>query len=317
MPKIFPLPVNYFSIVLGLSGLGLAWRSGASVGLLPALPGEVLLLCSAAIWVFLTGAYFSKWLRFTRQASAELHNMIQCCFISLLPISTILMGVSLLPYQRTGAWVFLLAGIGGQLVFAAYRSAGLWRGTHDAAATTPIIYLPTVATNFVSASALGSAGHTEIALFFFGAGMLSWLSVEPAILHRLRTMLMLDKPLRPALGIQLAPPFVGGFAYLNIHGGAVDAIAIGLIGYGVLQFIFLLRLLPWIWEGGFTTGFWAFSFGLASMAGCGLRLVAQYGEHEISVLGWGLFLAGTLLILLLAVLTLLNLFRFLFSRTES
>ncbi|HMI10949.1 MAG TPA: hypothetical protein VK567_05035, partial [Bradyrhizobium sp.] len=51
--------------------------------------------------------------------------------------------------------------------------------------------------------------------------------------------------LRPTLGIQLAPPTVGAVAYLGINGGVPDLVAHALVGYGLLQALLLLRLLPW------------------------------------------------------------------------
>lgn len=314
--KISPVPVNYFAMVLGLSGLGLAWRYGASAGLLPKLPGEVLQLASGLLWLYLLGAYIFKWVYHRPQAQEEFFHTIQCCFISLIPIATLLVGMSLMPYISTLGWLLLLAGIVGQLAFAAYRSAGLWRGTHVAEATTPIIYLPTVATNFVTASALGATGHTEFAMIFFGAGMLSWVGLEAVILQRLRTLSALPAPLRPVIGIQLAPPFVGCSAYLAVTGGPVDSFALALIGYGILQGLFLLRLFPWVREGGFSPSFWAFSFGLSSMAGCGLRLAFQYAHRDVAVLGWAMFIVGTGCILLLLVKT-IRLFYPLFRRATA
>ena len=41
--KPFPIPVNYFSIVLGLSALGLAWRYGTHTVGLPSIISETLL----------------------------------------------------------------------------------------------------------------------------------------------------------------------------------------------------------------------------------------------------------------------------------
>jgi tellurite resistance protein len=40
---------------------------------------------------------------------------------------------------------------------------------------------------------------------FFGVGMLSRLAIESMLLHRLHTVGELPPPLRPTLGIQLAP----------------------------------------------------------------------------------------------------------------
>ena len=72
----------------------------------------------------------------------------------------------------------------------------------------------------------------------------------------------------------MAPPFVGGNAYLAANGGTVDWFFLVLTGYGILQLIFLMRLLPWALEGGFSMSMWGFSFGMASMAASGIRLVS-------------------------------------------
>ena len=297
--KPFPIPVSYFSIVLGLSALGLAWRYGAHAVALPALVGETLLGLATVIWLIFIVAYGVKWLRFRHQAKEELQNLIQCCFISLIPITTILIGLAALPYGFLLSVGLITLGIIGQLVFAAYRAAGLWRGIHKAEATTPIMYLPTVATNFVSGTALGYLGYSEVGMLFFGAGVFSWLSLEPAILHRLRNLEPVAPAVRPAIGIQLAPAFVGCSTYLVLNGGEIDLLVKLLIGYGVLQLLFLIRLLPWLFQNGFTVSFWAFSFGLASMANVGLHLYQGTSNMILGILGLSLFWFASIIIGLL------------------
>ena len=297
--KPFPIPVSYFSIVLGLSALGLAWRYGAHAVALPALVGETLLGLATVIWLIFIVAYGVKWLHFRHQAKEELQNLIQCCFISLIPITTILIGLAALPYGFSLSVGLITLGIIGQLVFAAYRAAGLWRGIHKAEATTPIMYLPTVATNFVSGTALGYLGYSEVGMLFFGAGVFSWLSLEPAILHRLRNLEPVAPAVRLAIGIQLAPAFVGCSTYLVLNGGEIDLLVKLLIGYGVLQLLFLIRLLPWLFQNGFTVSFWAFSFGLASMANVGLHLYQGTSNMILGILGLSLFWFASIIIGLL------------------
>ena len=158
------------------------------------------------------------------------------------------------------------------------------------AATTPVIYLPTVATNFVSATALGMLGLHDYAVLFFGAGLLSWFSLEAAILGRLRTEAAIAPQVRGIVGIQLAPAFVGCGAYFAVNGGVIDLFALALMGYGCLQFLLLLRLLGWFAEGGFSMSWWGFSFGLAAMCGCGLHLLAA---GKMVWLGAALALSGS------------------------
>mgnify|MGYP001745350063 FL=1 len=298
--KPFPIPVNYFSIVLGLSALGLAWRYGTHTVGLPSIISETLLGLATIIWLIFIVAYGVKWLRFPRQAKEELHHLILGCFISLIPITTILIGLAVLPYAFPLSIGLIVLGIIGQLGFATFRVAGLWRGIHKAEAATPIMYLPTVATNFVSGTALGYLGYSELGMLFFGAGVFSWLSLEPAILQRLRNLEPVAPAVRPAIGIQLAPAFVGCSTYLTLNGGEVDLLVKLFVGYGVLQLLFLIRLLPWLFQNGFTVSFWAFSFGLASMANVGLHIYQGTSDPILSVIGLSLFwFASTMIGLLI------------------
>ena len=107
--------------------------------------------------------------------------------------------------------------------------------------------------------------------------------------------------MRGIVGIQLAPAFVGCGAYFAASGGHIDTFALLLIGYGCLQFLLLLRLLPWMLEQGFSPSFWGFSFGLAAMTGCGFHLIA---EQRLLFLGYFLATAGSGLVMLLLLATL-------------
>ena len=278
--KKFPVPLSYFSMPLGLFALGLSWRYGAHIGLLPNWAAETLLTAAFALWLLLVIAYIIKIRFFRPEFLRDLQDLVQCCFISAIPITTMLAGLAALPYQTPLAKGLILLGTAGQLAFAMYRAGGLWRGVHTLDATTPIVYLPTVATNFVSATAMAALGWSDYAWLFLGAGLFSWLSLEAAILSRLRTGTPVNAPVRGIVGIQLAPAFVG---------------------CGCLQFLLLLRLLPWMLEQGFSPSFWGFSFGLATMTGCGFHLIA---EQRLLFLGYFLATAGSGLVMLLLLATL-------------
>ena len=275
--KKFPIPLSYFSIALGLFALGLSWRYGASVGLLPALAAESLLAAASVVWLLLVAAYLIKIFAYRNDFLSDLRDLVQCCFISAIPITAMLEGLALKPYQAGAAAVLIYAGVAGQLAFSMYRAAGLWRGLHSLEATTPIIYLPTVATNFVSASSLAALGHHDYAALFFGAGMFSWLSLEASILGRLRTAAPVGTTARGVVGIQLAPAFVGCGAYFAV-GGKIDGFALALIGYGCLQLLFLLRLTRWFWEDQIAPAILSGKRVLVAAHGNSLRALAKHIE---------------------------------------
>lgn len=194
-------------------------------------------------------------------------------------------------------------GVVVQLAYAAWQTAGLWRGSHPEEATTPGLYLPTVANNFISAMACGALGYTDAGLVFLGAGVFSWLSLEPVILQRLRSSGELPTALRTSLGIQLAPALVACSAWLSVNGGEGDTLAKMLFGYGLLQLLFMLRLMPWYLSQPFNASFWSFSFGVSALATTGLHLGSGSDNGFFHTLAMPLFIFTNFIIAILLIRT--------------
>ncbi|HCU2401091.1 TPA: dicarboxylate transporter/tellurite-resistance protein TehA, partial [Enterobacter hormaechei] len=194
-------------------------------------------------------------------------------------------------------------GVVIQLAYAAWQSAGLWRGKHPEEATTPGLYLPTVANNFISAMACGALGFHDAGLVFLGAGVFSWLSLEPVILQRLRSAGELPAALRTSLGIQLAPALVACSAWFSVNGGEADTFAKMLFGYGLLQLLFMLRLMPWYLSQPFNASFWSFSFGVSALATTGLHLGQSSPSGFLHALAVPLFIFTNVIIAMLLVRT--------------
>src|SRR4051812_3337977 len=123
------------------------------------------------------------------------------------------------------------------------EAGGLWMGDRAFEATTPILYMPTVGGGFVAAIACASFGMRELGLLFFGAGLLSWLTLESIVVHRL-ILLTLPVPLRASLGLHLAPPAVACVAYPAVTDGPPDRLAQILFGYALFQALVMVRSCP-------------------------------------------------------------------------
>ncbi len=275
----FP-PASFFGMPLGLLGLGLAWRTAVRTWALPAFIPEVILGVGVALWAVLTVSYAARWVFARGDVLAEFDHPVLCCFVGLAPVTASLSALALLPYVRPLAVTLFALGAAGTLGFALYRTGRLWMGGRALGATTPVLYLPAVAGSFVTATALSVMGWRDWGQLAFGAGAFSWLAIESVLLHRLYSGPVLPPPLRPLLGIQLAPPAVGALAYLNIGSGAPDVLAQALVGYALLQALLLARLAPWILAQPFAASFWAFSFGAAALAGAVVKLAAMNAPVE-------------------------------------
>ena len=157
--------------------------------------------------------------------------------------------------------------------------------------------------------ACGALGFNDAGLVFLGAGIFSWLSLEPVILQRLRSHGELPAAMRTSLGIQLAPALVACSAWLSVNGAEADTFAKLLFGYGLLQLLFMLRLMPWYLRQPFNASFWSFSFGISALASTGLHLGHSQPNGFFHYLSIPLFIFTNLIIGLLLLRTFLLLLR--------
>ena len=278
------VPSGLFGIVLGVAGLASAWRLASHLWGMPSWVGEALSLTGATVWAVLLVLYIMKWVVRRAEAKTEWGHPVLCCFVGIIPLTTALVGASTARYFGVFSQVLVVLGVVGTLAFGVYRTGVLLKGNRDPATTTPILYLPTVAGNFGSAIALSAVGHADWAVPFFGIGLLSWLALESVILNRLYIVSELAVPLRPSMGIQLAPPAVGCAAYLSITDGTPDLLVQIFIGYALFQALVMLRLLPWIRQQPFAASYWAFTFGVSALAVSLIRFVERGGQGPLSVL---------------------------------
>ena len=128
-------------------------------------------------------------------------------------------------------------------------------------------------------------------------------------MHRLRTAGEMPLEVRPSLGIQMAPAFVACSAWLSLNGGQADVFAKMLFGYGLLQMLFMIRLLPWYSKQPFNPAFWAFSFGVASLANTSLHLGHSAPGGALYAISIPLFIGANLVIAFLMLRTFMLLLR--------
>ena len=269
------LPVSFFGVAVGLLALANAWRVATRLWLLPKAPAEVLTAVAVGVWSGLLLAYAAKWLRYRDAALAEVEHPVQSAFSALVPVSSLLAAMAVLPYFRPAGVAIYGVSILGQLSLGLLLHGRFWQGGRKPELVTPALYLPTVTQNFVAATAASEFGWPQLGALFLGAGLLSWLAIESLILQRAAVHEALPETLRPSIGIQLSPPVVGGAAYLSVTQGVPDLFAQILLGYGLYQALLLIRLLPWISVQPYATSYWAFSFGIAALPTMAMRMLER------------------------------------------
>lgn len=300
-----PMPVAFFGIAVGSLALANAWRVAARIwpAVVPTDVADLATLVALAVWLFVSAGYAHKWLEHREEAAAELRHPLQSSFAALGPVSFLLAAQALMHYSHAAALAVFALAVVSQLALGMFLHGRLWQGGRQPELVTPAIYLPAVASSFVAATASATFGWTQVGTLFFGAGLLSWLAIESLILHRATVHEPLPEALRPTLGIQLAPPVVGGVAYLSLTTGVPDLFAQILLGYGLYQALMLLRLLPWIRRQAFAPSYWAFSFGVAALPTMAMRMVERGITGPVEWLAPVLFVLANIAIGILIVKT--------------
>jgi tellurite resistance protein len=299
------VPASFFGIVLGLVGLGDCWRAAHLAWGTPDTISTGIMVVAGIVWLILLVLFAAKWAVRRTDAVIEANHPIQSCFLSLVGVSTLLMAYLFAGVSHTLAVVVFAVAAAGELAFGGWFTARLWRGGHDIETATPALYLPTVAANLVAAFTAAYLGYRTLAIFFFGAGILSWLALESQIGMRATFRTSLAGPLRPTLGILIAPPVVACEAYLFITGGTTgpraDVLTYGLIGYGLFVFLVLAMGCRWVLDQPLAASHWAFSFGITSLA---FDLILIHARGSGGFVGWlavGGFAIANLLVVVLAI----------------
>lgn len=257
-------PVSIFSVIMGLSGLTIAWRKALTVGQIGTGAASVMTAVTIAVFFLIAGLYVTKLVRHRASVLAELRHPIKLNFFGAIPVSLVLLSIISLPMNESLARGFWIAGVVLQfsilmMVMNAWMHHKHFKTDH----LNPAWFIPAVGNILVPVSGV-DLGFVETSWFFFSVGLLFWLVLLTIVFNRILFHDPIPSKLMPTLFILIAPPAVGFIAYLKLT-GSHDAFA-HVLYYNALFFTALLAVqfrhflrLP------FFLSSWAYSFPLAAV----------------------------------------------------
>ncbi|MDQ7746056.1 SLAC1 anion channel family protein [Hydrogenophaga pseudoflava] len=313
-PLKFLMP-GWFSLVMGLCGLSLAWHRAAPL-LGDMAEGLALVAGLLALGVFLVllGASLLRWQRHPAALAEDLKHPVRHAFVAAFPVSLLLLatvgvalgGASGAPsvLWRALWWAGSLLQLWATLwvlgrwlvpaVGATPGNTGLWPSV------TPVLLIPVVG-NVLAPLAGVPLGHGGWAAAQFGIGAFFWPLVLALVLARRITHSPLPDRLLPAWMITVAPPAVIGLVLSQlVERGEAPLWAVQAL-WGVALF-FLLWVLPVLKRAvaqPFGIPFWGLSFPLAAFTTLTLRLLGlQEPAGGLLQTGAVLLLAATSMVVL-------------------
>jgi tellurite resistance protein len=313
------LAPGWFSVVMGLAGLALAWNS-ATPALGDSATGVSLVLAAMAWLVFLVllGLSVVRSQVHGAALTEDMRHPVRHGFVAALPVALLLLVTLMVSFGVREAWVDVLWWVGslGQLwatvwvlkrwlvaspvpAAAPVALQGLIQGalmTPSAPTAapafwpqvTPVLFIPVVG-NVVAPLAGLVLGHSVWAMAQFGAGLLLWPVVLGLLLVRRAVQGPLPDRLLPSWFITIAPPSVVGLVVLQLQ--APGALVAGFWGVGVFSLLWVGSIAKQAVTQPFALTFWAASFPLAAFTSLTLKIAAQVQSSAMEM-------AGTLLLAL-------------------
>jgi tellurite resistance protein len=295
-------PPNLFAIPFGLAGLAESWNAAGRTLHTPEAVPDAVSVVAALAWVTLLVCYCAQG---TRSNFADFRNKTFSPFISLAPITGMLLATTLSVYAFAAGRVLVVVFLVATLVFGGLLTGEWITADLDHDSAHPGYFLPTVAGGLVGTFCAAEVHLHALAAVSFGVGLLSWLLIGSTILNRLFFHSALPAALVPTLAIELAPPAVAGIGYFALTGGRTDLPAQALAGYTLLMILVQVRLLPRFRALRFSPAFWAFTFSWAAAATDALEWIALRKPPGAAVYATAVLVVITAFIGYIAVRTVL------------
>lgn len=289
----------WFALVMGITGLSLAWhRATPLMGLAAEHVATVLALLAGAMFVLLLLGVSWRWRRHAGTWHEDLHHPVRHPFVAALPISLMLLasaGVALA--GPLGIWHWLWgAGALLQLAVTVMVLGRWWRPPTQGGLTwsgvTPVLILPAVG-NILSPLAGVPLGHVELATAQFAIGLLFWPVILALLAVRIAQQGLWAERLLPSHFILIAPPAAAGLGLMQLQVATLWVWAFW--GLAMFSLLWVAPLMKRVLAQPFGLPHWAISFPLAALAGLTLRLAAPGSAMAVLALA---LLAGASLVAL-------------------
>lgn len=301
--RIQHFPVAFFAMVMGLTGLAIAWHKAEKVLGIDVQVSAAVLAFAVVVFVLFLGLYLAKVLGYPAAVRGELAHPIQLNFFPAVSISLILLSVGLLSHFPGLAGVLWVLGASMHLLLTLYvMSVWIHHEHFEIHHINPAWFIPVVGNVLVPIAGV-PLGFSEVSWFFFSIGIVFWLLLFAIILNRVLFHHPLPERLMPTFFILIAPPAVGFIAYMQLT-GELDAFARVLYYTGAFLTLLLLTQAARFVRIRYYLSWWAYSFPLAAISIATMIMYERTGYAAFAALAWVLLMLVSLVVVYLLYRTL-------------
>lgn len=260
--KIQFFPITAFAVIMGLSGLTIAFGKFYHLQWLPRIFYDVAVFTVLALFLLISVLYGLKLAWYPEEVKADFRHRIRINFFSAISISLLLLSIVFYTYYPALSVILWWAGVMLHTFFM-LKTISFWiQHNFEIHHFNPAWFIPVVGNILIPIAGVEYA-PVVISYFYFAIGFFFWIILSTIFIYRVIFHAQLPEKFIPTFFILLAPPAVGFIAYMRIA-ASWDAFSAFLL----LVTYFLVALLVVLYKSftrlKFFMSWWAFTFPLAA-----------------------------------------------------
>ena len=289
--KHFPAPL--FAVVMGLTGLAIAYQKAAHFFGYPKIIGTSLVYLAIAVFTVFAVTYLIKLIKYPDAVKHEFSHPIRINFFPAISICLLLFSIALHKMSPTSSKILWYIGAPLHLFFTLYVIRYWIVKNLEIHHSNPAWFIPIVGNVLVPITGVYYGG-VEIAQFYFSIGIFFWVILFTIVLYRIIFHHQFPAKFLPTLFIFIAPAAVGFISYVKISEGVAhitgravhtqyilfDFFAHFLYDVGLfftLLVFFMFRLFVKV---PYAITWWAYTFPMAAMT---IASILNYHLNKIAI----------------------------------
>jgi tellurite resistance protein len=284
--KIQFFPITSFSIVMGLTGLSIAFGKFYHLQWLPRIFYDISIFMVLALFFLFSIMYGLKLAMYPDEVKTDFRHRIRINFFSAISISLLLLSIAFYTYYPILSISLWWLGVLLHTVLM-FKTIGFWiQHNFEIQHFNPAWFIPVVGNILIPVSGVDFA-PVIISYFYFAVGFFFWIILFTIFLYRVIFHAQLPEKFIPTFFILLAPPAVGFISYIRIT-ASWDNFSVFLLLMTYFFVVLLVVMYKSFTQLKYFMSWWAFTFPLA--AATIASAVAYQVTHYIffKVIAWAM-----------------------------
>lgn len=293
-----------FAVVMGLSGLSIAYQKATLWLGFPSFLGDTLMYITTAIFFSITFIYTLKLLKYPEAVKKEFSHPIRINFFAAFSISLLMLAIIYEGHNHTFKAIYWYLGTIIHF-YLTMHTIRFWINQNQILEhSNPAWFIPIVGNVLVPVGGVGLVDN-GVLMYFFSIGMFFWIVLFAIILNRIIFHHQLAIKFMPTLFILIAPPAVGFIAYFKMF-GVVDNFAIMLFNLAIFFTLLVLFMYKNFIKIKFFISWWAFVFPVAAMAISSMLMFHITKNPLLGIFSYIMIFTLTLIILVVLYQTIIH-----------